>query len=275
MRSSVAPHALALAPAASPDVGLTRWRERPHGGLCALAATLVRAAGRYHGVTFEGLDRLPAGGALLVGIHGLLGYELPFLFEGILTRTRRLPMGLADRWFFRLPVVRDVLLRVGGAPGDAATARRLLGAGELVVCYPGGARECFKHHPRERYRLQWAQSRGFARVALESGVPVVPFAAAGVDDTFEIVGRRRGFGRRWMGHDKYDLPRLRGRGGWPVPRAVPIHFRFGEPMHLAAGPVAEPSAVEVHHAHAAAWSAAQSLLDETVADWRVRHGGRP
>ena len=120
----------------------------------------------------------------------------------------------------------------------------------------------------------WLDRRTLA-VALESGAPVVPFAAAGVDDTFEIVGRRGGFGRWWMGHDKYDVPRLRGRRGWPVPRAVPIHFRVGEPMYLSAGPVADPSAVEVHHAHAAVWSAAQSLVDETVADWRARHGGRP
>lgn len=275
MRASLAPGAIDARLAAYDDEErlADRWRPRPHPALCALARLAVRAAGAYHGVTFEGVERLPQGPALLVGNHGLMGYESPFFFEGILARTRRLPLGLADRWFFRLPLVRDLLVRLGGAYGNAVTARRLLGAGELVVCYPGGARECFKHRASDRYRLLWERSRGFARVALECGVPVVPFAAAGVDDTFEVRGRRGGFGRWWMGHDKYDPPHLRGRAGLPLPRAVPFLFRIGEPIHLADRPVTEPAAIDVHHAHAAVWGAAQSLLDDTVSDWRARHGG--
>lgn len=273
MRTSTMPHALAPVARPPPDDALAaRWQPRPHAGLCALARAAVRALSPYHGVVFEGAERLPAGPALLVGNHGLLGYESPFFFECVLARTGRLPLGLADRWFFRLPIVRDVLVRVGGAYGDAPTARRLLGAGELVVCYPGGARECFKHRDCDRYRLLWERSRGFARVALECGVPVIPFAAAGVDDTFAILGRRRGFGRWWMGHDKYDVPRVRGWGGLPLPRGVPFLFRVGEPMRLAAGPMPDPSALDVRDAHAAVWSAAQSLLDRTVRDWRARHG---
>ena len=44
----------------------------------------------------------------------------------------------------------------------------------------------------------------------QAGVPVVPFAAAGVDDTFDVNGAVEGSGRFLMGHDKYDLPRLAG-----------------------------------------------------------------
>lgn len=249
-----------------------RWRARPSPTLSRLARAAVRLVERYHPAHFEGVENIPAGPALLVGNHGLLGYEAMFFFAGVFDRTRRAPVGLADRWFFRLPLVRDVLVRVGGAYGHARNAHRLLGQGQLVVCYPGGARECFKHTPADRYRLLWARSRGFARVALECGVPIVPFAAAGVDDTFDIEGRHDGFGRWWMGHDKYDVPRLRGRGGWLVPKRVPFLFRFGAPITLSDAPTPRPDPVDVHRGHFAVWRKAQGLVDDTVREWRARFG---
>ena len=62
-----------------------------------------------------------------------------------------------------------------------------------------------------------------------------------------------------MGHAKYDLPLLWGRG--PFPRPVPFWFRFGTPItpasdaHLADQTVTE-------ELHARAWSTTQTLLDE-------------
>lgn len=241
-----------------------RWRAQHDPRVTGAVRSCVQLLRRYHAISFEGAANLPAGPALLVGNHGLLGYEALFFFEEIFRRTGRLPVGLADRWFFRVPVLRDVLVRVGGTYGHRLNARSHLASGDLVVCYPGGARETFKTADRDRYRLRWEQSLGFVRVAIESGVPVVPFAAAGVDDTFDIVGRHEGLGQRWMGHDKYDIPRLRGRARLPIPRAVPFLFRVGEPMRLD-GDLSEAS---VARAHEAITARAQALLDETVASWR-------
>ncbi len=242
-----------------------RWPARQHPLLTDVVRVGVRALRLYHPIRFEGAENLPDGPALLVGNHGLLGYEALFFFEEIFRRTGRRPVGLADRWFFEIPGLRDLLVRIGGAYGHRRNALRLLSVGNLVICYPGGARETFKASAAERYRLRWAQSLGFVRIALESGVPIVPFAAAGVDDTFDIEGRHEGFGRWWMGHDKYDVPRLRGVGRLPIPRPVPFLFRVGEPMRV--GGAASESAVRAWHR--AACERAQALLDATVADWRA------
>jgi 1-acyl-sn-glycerol-3-phosphate acyltransferase len=223
----------------------------------------------------DGLEHVPPGAAIMVGNHGLLGYESIVFFEQIYARTGRVPIGCADRWFFRVPLLRDVLVRVGGMYGSAANAAHALARGQLVVCYPGGAREVLKRDARDKYRLRWDKSHGFVRVAIRTGVPIVPFAAAGVDDTFDIVASMSGTGALLMGHDKYDLPLLWGAG--PLPRRVPFFFRFAEPIACDARTMEEREALAsddrfVRELHERVRSRTQALLDALVDEWTVSTG---
>jgi 1-acyl-sn-glycerol-3-phosphate acyltransferase len=252
---------------ADDEVLARRYRARHDPQMVRAFRWLARVVERHHPVSIEGIERLPAGPALLVGNHGHLGYETLLFFHALLRSTGRLPRGLADRWFFRVPVVRDVLVRVGGAYGHPDNAHRLLGEGHLVVCYPGGAREVLKRADCDRYRLRWQKSRGFLRVARDAGVPIVPFAAAGVDDTFDVVGARAGTGKVLMGHDKYDLPRLSG-ANLGLPRPVPFLFRIGEPVDPVRLLEDERDENALDRAHQQVWRSAQRLLDDTVASWR-------
>lgn len=238
-------------------------RPRLHKALVAAARAVNRALRRYHPVRLEGAENLPRGPALLVGNHGLVGYETMLFFDAIMSETGRHPLGLADRWFFRIPGVRDALVRIGGIYGSRANAVRALTDGHLVVCYPGGAREVLKTDPHHHYGLRWAQSQGFVKVALAAGVPVVPFAAAGVDDIYDVVTVLRGTGKAMMGHDKYDLPVFWGDG--PLPRKVPFWFRIGAPLELRGDPDDDANVAEHHRT---LWSTTQTLVDGLVGDWR-------
>jgi 1-acyl-sn-glycerol-3-phosphate acyltransferase len=222
---------------------------------------MVRALSRLHDVTVDGLRHLPSGPALLVGNHGMLGYESPIFFERVLAACGRLPIGLADRWFFEVPG----LVRLGGTYGSVANGLASLRRGDLVVCYPGGAREVFKHE-RDKYRLLWEKSIGFVRLALAAKVPIIPFAAAGVDDAFKVVAHLRGSGEWLMGHGKYDLPLVWGRRG-PLPTPVPFWFRFGEPVVPPAGACEDDEDVvrELHHE---VWTRTQAMVDGLVEEWR-------
>jgi 1-acyl-sn-glycerol-3-phosphate acyltransferase len=245
------------------DLGDDRWDARPDPSLVRAVRPLVRALELMHPVKLDGVENVPRGAALLVGNHGMLGYESPLFFERVLATCGRLPIGLADRWFFHVPGVRDLLVRLGGAYGSAKNGLRALRRGDLVVCYPGGAREVLKTSA-QKYRCLWERSVGFARLAIATGVPIIPFAAAGVDDTYRVLARLRGTGRLLMGHCKYDLPIVWGLG--PIPRPVPFWFRFGAPI-LPPKNVKSTDRDAVLTTHAEVWSRTQAMLDDLVAGW--------
>ena len=226
----------------------------------------VRALRLLHPLRADGLTNVPKGPALLVGNHGLVGYETLLFFDLLEQHLGRLPIGLADRWFFKIPLVRSLLVRIGGTYGCPENALDALANGDLVVCYPGGVREVLKKTNEERYRLRWETSLGFARVAIRAQVPLVPFAAAGVDDTYRVLTTIDGSGEFLMGHAKYDLPLLWGAG--PFPRPVRFWFRFGEPIPPGAPSEAHEDEDAVRALHAKAWSRTQTMLDELVSAWR-------
>jgi 1-acyl-sn-glycerol-3-phosphate acyltransferase len=245
------------------------WDARPHPALVRAARPIVRALARLHPLRLDGLHHLPPGPALLVGNHGMLGYESPFFFERVFAGSGRLPLGLADRWFFRVPGLRNLLVRMGGMYGSAANGLRALRRGELVVCYPGGAREVLKSE-RQKYRCLWQRSIGYVRLAIRAGVPIVPFAAAGVDDTYRVITHLRGSGKLLMGHCKYDLPLLWGLG--PLPRPVPFWFRLGEPIVPPRTKATDVAAIlEVHES---VWAKTQRMVSELVSEWSLAQAAR-
>jgi 1-acyl-sn-glycerol-3-phosphate acyltransferase len=247
-----------------------RWDARPHGGLLRVVAPLVRAMSKLHPVRMVGVEQIPKGAAILVGNHGLLGYESPFFFERVFALLDRLPVGLADRWFFRVPGIRDLVVRLGAAYGTAANGLRALRRGDLVVCYPGGAREVFKSEA-EKYRCLWERSVGYVRLAIATGAPIVPFAAAGVDDTFDVVTRLRGSGELLMGSRRYDLPLVWGMG--PLPRPVPFWFDIGEPILPPTG-VRTTDIATVLDVHHRVWAHTQAMVDRLQSEWTSEHGSR-
>ncbi len=239
------------------------WDARPHRGLVRLVQPLVRALAKLHPMRIEGAENIPRGPAILVGNHGLLGYESPFFFERMLALGGRLPIGLADRWFFRVPGMRDLVVRLGGAYGSSANGLRALRRGDLVVCYPGGAREVFKSET-EKYRCLWERSVGYVRLAMATGAPIIPFAAAGVDDTFDVIAHLRGSGALLMGSERYDLPIVWGVG--PLPRPVPFWFEIGEPIDPPTN-VRTTDIAAVLDLHAQVWSRTQTMVDRLQREW--------
>ena len=189
-----------------------------------VAADILRPLGHYFDVSLEHLDRLPEGGVLLVGNHALLGIDSVVLLPELFRQTGRRPRGLALRSLFRVPVLRDALNEVGLVEGSRQNAIELLGADEMVITYPGGARDSIKGRHR-RYELQWGDRRGFAHVALEAGVPVVPVAGIGPDDAFPTQSNEGIFSMPFLGDKSYKVPFF-----LPIARPVPFAFRFGEPI---------------------------------------------
>ncbi len=62
----------------------------------------------------------------------------------------------------------------------------LLKANETVLLFPGGVREAFKRK-NEKYQLFWPSKPEFVKMAIRFNAIIVPFAAIGAEDSFDIV----------------------------------------------------------------------------------------
>jgi hypothetical protein len=103
---------------------------------------------------------------------------------------------LLDTRVMRAPALGP-LLRAGGAYRDTAEVmRRLLGRAGWVVAGPE-TDALFGKTFGDRYRLA-RFGRAFARVAIETGTPVVPVAVIGSEETHPVLGRLSA-AARWLG----------------------------------------------------------------------------
>lgn len=178
---------------------------------------------RYFDVRLESAANIPDGAVMLVGNHALMGIDSVVLFPELYRRLNRVPRGLALRSLFDVPVLKKVLHSVGVVEGRRDTAIELLENDEMVVTYPGGARDSIKSKDKA-YELQWEGRLGFADVALRAGVPVVPVAGIGPDDVFPVLSKGL-FSAPFLGDKSYRVPLF-----LPIARPIPFTFRFGEPI---------------------------------------------
>lgn len=183
--------------------------------------------GRKIRVELQGLQNLPEGRALLVANHAF-GFDIAFAAARIHAETGRRVWALGEHAWWSVPGVRRLAAAVGTVDGTPANVDALLGADELVLVLPGGLREALK--PRElRYRLLWGHRYGFVNAALRNGAPLVPLAAIGGDDLFNLVGNA--FARSRRLHLPFALPRPAHLV--PVPHPHALRFVIGEPIPVA------------------------------------------
>src|SRR5438874_10524841 len=138
---------------------------------------------------WEGLEKIPtAGGALLIANHAAaIPSDAPVIMHGIETELQRPVYGLADHLFKSLPVVGTLWARAGGVAAHPENAYRLLREQQqLVLVFPEGGKGPGKTYA-ERYQLRRFGRGGFVEIAMRAGVPVVPIAVMGAEESMPIV----------------------------------------------------------------------------------------
>lgn len=91
--------------------------------------------------------------------------------------------------------VGPLLERIGCRPASAAAATAAFAAGHHVLVFPGGDLDAAKAH-RDRNNIVFGGRSGFARLAQECCVPVVPIVTAGTGDTLLVLSDGQGLARR-------------------------------------------------------------------------------
>lgn len=229
--------------------------------------TLTSPMVRYFRAQVDGGWQLPRDrGALLVSNHAAFGIDSMVFFSVLYGETGRMLRGLADHNVFKIPLLNQLLLKMGAVDGRRDNAIALLRDGQWGICYPGGSEDSFKTTDR-RYKLPWHNRMGYLRVALAAGVPIVPVAGIGIDDAYVSLGRERQIGRALFGKPRYDLPILMGLGPMPLP--VKFRFVIDAPLDPAArfglGPEHADAPDEVLlEAHLAIWTHTQQLIDREL-----------
>lgn len=192
---------------------------------------------------FFGMEHLdPQRPALYVGNHTLYGViDSPLMVLGTYEETGIYFRSLGDHFHFVIPGWGKALLKHGAVEGTPENCSKLMQAGEHIIVYPGGAREVMKNKGEE-YRLVWKRRTGFARMAMQHGYDIIPFAAVGADDTYSIRYDSKRFQNSLLGKlasrsgimDKVFRggdtlgPLVTGIAGTPIPRPEKMYFMFGE-----------------------------------------------
>lgn len=244
---------------------------------------LLNPRAAYHRASVVGADRIPrSGGCLIVSNHGRLDFDLFILLRLILRERGRLARMMADHMWFRVPLAGRVFRSIGAVDGSRENAARLLGDQELVLTYPGGVREIMGSTFR-REHIDWEGRRGFAHVALDAGVPVVPVVGAGVNSGHIFITRGRLLGKLVfqgllrLGSQCADYRDPLTMGVIPVPLPFGLAVNFPLPCKLTyyvGEPVDPPSARE---GQPASESAVEEFAREVIGSMEalIQLHGRP
>ena len=144
---------------------------------------------KWFRATWEGLEHIPTdGGALIVANHAAaIPSDAPVIMHGIEKELDRPCYGLADQIFKTMPVIGTYWSRLGGVVAHPDNAYRLLREQQqLVLVFPEGSKGPGKSY-NERYRLRRFGRGGFVEIAMRAGVPIIPIAVVGAEESMPIV----------------------------------------------------------------------------------------
>src|ERR1700759_3127624 len=143
----------------------------------------------------DGWENIPAPPALLVGIHS----GAPFVWDawtvGVQWWRRfgeeRPLHGTAHDALMAAPLLGGYSRKRGVLPAAPDSITAALAAGRDVALWPGGERDSLRTW-RQRDEAVLAGGLGFTRLAIRSGVPIVPIATVGGPDSMPVIatGRR-------------------------------------------------------------------------------------
>jgi 1-acyl-sn-glycerol-3-phosphate acyltransferase len=153
----------------------------------------IERALRYFAPEARHTERIPeAGPVLVVGNHSGYVYMPDMWTTALALVERRGPdaptFGLAYDLLFTVPGLGSALRRLGAVPAGGRAAEAALGAGGAVLVYPGGDWEVCRPW-RERNRIDFHGRSGFVRLALRTGVPIVPVVAHGAHHSVIVLSR--------------------------------------------------------------------------------------
>jgi 1-acyl-sn-glycerol-3-phosphate acyltransferase len=138
---------------------------------------------KYLRVTTEGLEHVPKRGSVIfIANHsGFMGFDALMIGHQIYQETKRVPRIIAHKMWFLRPEISVHAKRMGLIPATLNNGLKILKKRQGLILFPEGEEGNFKP-TKYRYRLRRFR-RGFVRLALETGAPIVPVVVIGAEET--------------------------------------------------------------------------------------------
>jgi 1-acyl-sn-glycerol-3-phosphate acyltransferase len=138
----------------------------------------------------EGWERLPEPPALLIGIHS----GAPFVWDAWTVGIQwwrhfgdeRTLHGTAHDALMAAPLIGNYFRRMGVLPAAPDSISSALAAGHDVALWPGGEIDSLRPWTK-RDEAVLAGRKGFVRMAIKAGVPIVPISTVGGPDSMPVL----------------------------------------------------------------------------------------
>jgi len=263
--------------------GATPWGKDPRDYRPEAIKDMFARFGRFFGdgcyfeMDHRGFENVPADPVMVVSNHSGGTTILDVL-------------GLLEGWYRKFgvhrplhPMAHEILLS-NRLLGSFLAQRGILHANEAIarnalvthrrdiLVLPGGDRDAWRPYSK-RYEVCFAGRTGYARLALKTGVPVIPVAHAGAHETLIVLTDGRWFARKIRLHKlaraeifpiHLSLPFGLTIGPWPhFPVPARLRYRVGPPVLPPEGarPGEEPDVEQVREFDRRVQAAVQGLLD--------------
>jgi 1-acyl-sn-glycerol-3-phosphate acyltransferase len=143
----------------------------------------------YFRVQIEGQENIPKrGGALIIPNHsGVSGFDAMVLHHEITRASGRYPRVLTHHLWFLTKTTSIPAERLGFIEATTENGLKALKKKQLVDLFPEGEYGNFKPS-NKAYQLQDFK-RGFVRMAIEAGVPIIPVLILGAEESHVNLSR--------------------------------------------------------------------------------------
>lgn len=204
----------------------------------------------------SGMEKVPDGGALIVGNHsgGLMPMDVPIIavsFADTFGADRPLYCLAHDMLF--TGAAGPVMRRFGFVNATREAAHEILTDGGVTIVFPGGDYDTFRPTLKANV-VDFNGRTGYLRTALRAGVPIVPVVSIGGQESQLFLTRGEWIGRhsplrRLMRTDLFPIGFGFPFGLVPAPLNLPlptkITTRVLDPIDIAAEFGPEPDLAEV------------------------------
>ena len=191
-------------------------------------APVISAMRVYHEHSTIGLDQIPDTGVIMAANHSLASYDIALLMASIYEHCNRVPRALIVRLFFKVPGLGPLMQTFGSREGTRENAVNMLRENEILVVAPGGMREALRPSS-EKYKIIWKRRKGFVKLSVETGAPIILAACPAADDLYDVAPSHITV---WA-YQTLRIPLFfaKGLGFTAIPKPVKLTHYLSEPLY--------------------------------------------